>query len=469
MARLEILEQGEIEAIHQATLRILSEVGIVLTHPPARDLLVDAGAQVVGDRVLLPADLVEREVGRCPDRVTVRGREGQEISLGDGKLYWHNLGGARDVYDHYTRKKRPADLNDVHESARLLDAMNGCTSITPLYTPQDVPGPLMSLAMYRHTLAHTTKPVQGPGVLTVAEVDLAVKMAAVIGPPPEVLTLSVSPISPLTFSDNIAASIMEIARQGIGFGPLPCPSAGATAPLSLAGALAQQNAEVLAALVLTQLVHPGLPVIYCGRLAMVDPRTVTSVWGGVELGLVSAATVQVGHRYKLPVNVYGFSTNAHVPDLQNGFERSLNAAIPALAGADELSGIGEMEAGISSSSTQIVIDNEIAASVRRLNRGFVVDKDSLAVEVIASVMNGSRNFIDQMHTVRYLRAGEILVSKLAERRPWDEWERAGRDDMVDRAQAEAERILARHTVPPLEDRQEAELDALMEEAAARLA
>jgi trimethylamine--corrinoid protein Co-methyltransferase len=204
----------------------------------------------------------------------------------------------------------------------------------------------MSLAMYRHSLPNTTKPLQGPGVQNAAEVRAVVNMAEVIGSAAEVLSLSVSPVSPLYFPDDTTAAIIEIARLGIPFAPLPCPTAGTTAPFSIAGALTQQNAEVLAALVLAQVIHPGLPVVYCGRLAMMEPRTGSSVWGGVELGLASAGTVQIGHHYHLPVNVYGFSTNSHVLDVQNGFERALNAAIPALAGADELSGIGEMEAGV---------------------------------------------------------------------------------------------------------------------------
>ncbi|HFD38998.1 MAG TPA: hypothetical protein ENJ31_04005 [Anaerolineae bacterium] len=278
------------------------------------------------------------------------------------------------------------------------------------------------------------------------------------------LTLSVSPISPLTFSADIAASIVEIARQSIPFGPLPCPTAGATAPLSLAGALAQQNAEVVAAIVLAQAVQPGLPIIYCGRLAMMEPRTGASVWGGVELGLASAATVQLGHRYHLPVNVYGFSTNAHGLEIQNGYERALNAAIPALAGADELSGIGEMAAGIMGAYAQMVCDDEIAASVRRLRQGFAVDDEALAVDVIARVMGGSRNFLGQRHTARYLRAGELFLTRLAERRGWEEWQKDGRQGMAERAQAEAERLLAEHQVPPLTANQERELDDLLAEA-----
>jgi trimethylamine--corrinoid protein Co-methyltransferase len=467
-ARLTVLADEEVEAIHRATLRILAEVGIVLTQPEARETLSGAGALIRNDRVILPPDLVERAVGQCPHQVAVRGRSGRTAVLGDGSLHWHNLGGAHSVYDPRTGQRRLAQAQDVRDSARLLDALDRVTTIVPFFTPQDVPGPLMSLAMYRHTLPHTVKPVQGPGVQTAAEVRYTAQMAAVIGPPPQVLTLGISPISPLTFPDEVAEAMMETARLGIPLGPLPCPVAGATAPMSLAGALAQQNAEVLASVVLAQLVQPGLPIVYCGRLATMEPRTGISVWGGVEVGLTSAATVQIGHRYRLPVNVYGLSTNAHTLDVQNGHERALNALVPALAGADELSGIGEMEAGVMGSYAQMVCDDEIAATGHRLRRGFAVDEDALGVEVIAAVMAGSRNFLDQRHTVRYLRAGEVLRAHLAERRSWDEWDRAGREGMIERAQTEAERLLVEHEVPPLAEEQEQALDAIMQEAEAKL-
>ena len=212
------------------------------------------------------------------------------------------------------------------------------------------------------------------------------------------------------------------------------------------------------------MVNPGLPIIYCGRLAMMEPRTGSSVWGGVELGIASAATVQIGHRYDLPVNVYGFSTNAHTLDIQSGYERTLNAVLPALAGADELSGIGEMEAGVMGSYAQMVCDNEIAASVRRVLDGFTVNEDSLAVAVIDKVMGGPRNFLAEPHSVKYLRAGEIMVPQLGERRTFAEWDRTGRRGFVEKAKAEADRILAEHEVLPLEDGQEKELEKIMQTA-----
>jgi trimethylamine--corrinoid protein Co-methyltransferase len=471
--RLSVLAEAQVRAIHLASLRILGEIGVVLTQSEAREILVGAGASLHGDRVLLPAELVAEAVGRCPRQVTLRGRSGQSIVLGGGSLHWHNLGGASTVYDHGTGRCRPATLQDVRDSTRLLDALDGVTNITPFFTPQDVPGPLMALSMYRHALPHTTKPLQGPGTQTAAEVRLAARLASVIGPPGEVLSLGISPISPLFLPDDVAEAMIETARLGIPLGPLPCPTAGATAPMSLAGAVAQQNAEVLASIVLAQVVRPGLPIVYCGRLAAMEPRTGVSVWGGVELGLVSAATVQVAHSYGLPVNVYGLSTNSNVLDLQGGYERALNSIVPALAGADELSGIGELAAGVTGSYAQMVCDDEIAASVRRLRRGFATDEEALAVEVIARVMDGAGqgrggNFLDQRHTVRYLRAGEVLTTRLAERRTWEEWQRGGRQTMADHAQAEAERLLASHEVSPLSDDQERELDEIMREAEAEL-
>jgi trimethylamine--corrinoid protein Co-methyltransferase len=216
--------------------------------------------------------------------------------------------------------------------------------------------------------------------------------------------------------------------------------------------------------VLVQLTQPGLPVIYCGRLAMMEPRSGMSVWGGVELGLASAGTVQIAHRYGLPVNVYGFSTNAHILDEQNGFERALNAVIPALAGADELSGIGEMEAGVSSSFAQMVIDNENAAGILRLRRGFTADEEALAVDVVAAAIQNNGNFMGTKHTVRHLKAGEVLMTRLAERGSWESWQKGGQMSLFERAQAEAERILLEHEVQPLEAVQEAELDKIMQAA-----
>ncbi|MCO5247088.1 MAG: trimethylamine methyltransferase family protein, partial [Anaerolineae bacterium] len=438
----------------EATLRILDETGIVLDHPGARSLLLDHGAREDGGRVCLPAELVKRCVALCPPTVTLQGRGGN-ATLGDGALHVHNLGGARDVLDGPGGETRPAMSADVAASACLLDALPNATTVTPMYTPQDVSAEAMTLVMFAETVRNTTKPINGPGVQTADEARLLFEMLQIVfGDRPQV-SVGVSPVSPLTFPADNTGAILEVARLGLPFGPLPCPQVGATAPMTLAGALALQNAENLAAIVLAQLVRPGLPIIYCGRLAVMDMRTIAPLWGNPETGLISAATVQLGHRYGLPVNVYGLCTTAYDLDMQNGYERAINAALPALAGADEISGIGEMGGGVLSCPAQMVIDDEIAGAVQRLRRGFAVDDETLAVELTRAVMDGDRNYLAQRHTVQHMRGGEVWMGNLAVvEGTWYAWREAGRPTATENAHERAQHLLSTHRVPPLAEDQD---------------
>jgi trimethylamine--corrinoid protein Co-methyltransferase len=147
--------------------------------------------------------------------------------------------------------------------------------------------------------------------------------------------------------------------------------------------------------------------------------------------------------------------------MQSGYERAINALVPALAGADELSGVGEMAGGVCSCNAQMVIDNDIFGMVKRVRRGFEVNADSLAVDVIAHAMDTTHNFLREPHTRKYLRSGEIWQGKLGmQESGWEQWAAAGSPTVIDRAEREAQRILAAHTVPPLEDEQEKELQKI---------
>ncbi len=461
MENLKFLSDTDLQAMHEATLYILNEIGIVWTHKPSLAILMDAGCKMKDGRIQFPPQLVMDCIAKAGKRPSVRGRNGQVNTFGDGNLYFHNLGGARDVFEPRTGERRIALMQDVVDSTRVLDALENCHTVTPFFTPRDIPGELMSLAMYRYCLPHTVKPMQGPGIQNADEVKYALEMAAVMGTPASELTLSLSPVSPLTVHDSAAAAVIEMAKAGVIMANLPAPTSGATSPMTITGSIVQQSAETLSMLVLAQIINPGSGYIYCGRIGMLEPRT-GLIWAGVELGMTSAGTVQLGHYYGFAVNVYGFSTNAHTLDAQNAFERGLNAAIPALAGADELSGIGEMEAGVMSCYAQMVMDNELAASVLRLRKGLNADVEHLAVEIIGNVINGTRNFLGQKHTLKHIRAGEIALTKLAERNSWEAWEeKLGRKQMADRAMDAADKILREHVVPPLEDKQNQELDAIM--------
>jgi trimethylamine--corrinoid protein Co-methyltransferase len=461
MQSFQVLDQNEIDAIHQASLDLLHQTGIQIDHPHATQVLQDAGCRVQNGRLCFTPDIVERSLKQCPPQVSLQGRSGKVIHVGDGQLYWHNLGGAHSILDNPNGDLRPASIRDLQDCTRLLDALDGVDEIVPFFTPQDVPPQLINLAMYRHALPYTTKPLAGPGLQTAQEVRYIHEMAAVIGNPSEVVSVSVSPISPLKFPYDLVAAILEAASLNIPFWPLPCPTTGLSAPLSLAGALALQNAEILACIVLAQLTHPGLPITYCGRLSILEPRSAGSSWGNLAMGLASAACVQIGHSYHLPVNVYGLSTDSNQMDIQNGYERSINALLPALAGADELSGIGELSAGTCTTFAQLLCDNDIVLGIKRLRQGFAVDKDTLALELMKRVIPGDGMFIAEHETVRALRSGETYFPKTVNHLKFEEWMQGGRMGMEQNAQSRVDKLLATHEVPPLGEEQERELDAIM--------
>ena len=385
---------------------------------------------------------------------------GSSVLLGDGSLHVHNLGGARDVYDPSTRQLRPASTGDAAESTRLMDALENVTTITPLYTPRDVEPGQLTLVMFAETVKNTLKPINGPGVHNIEDVKKLHEMAQVVFGDSPAVSVGVSPVSPLNFLGHVAPVIVEVARRHLPLGPLPCPNVGATSPMSLAGSLVQQNAENLATIVLAQLVSPGLPIVYCGRLSVLSMRNGSPIWGNPEVGMMSAATVQIGHYYHLPVNVYGLAASGYTPDIQSGYERAINALVPALAGADELSGVGEMAGGTYSCNAQIVTDNDIFGEIMRICRGFAVDEESLAVDVIAHAMSTTRNFLGEKHTRKYLRSGEVWEGRLGVKEiGWEMWNTAGSPTTIERADRLAMDILAKHEVPPLPDEQ---LNALEE-------
>jgi len=302
MDRLKFLSEDDVKAMHAATLQIMNEVGFFWTHKESLDILTDAGCTIKNNRLCFPPELVENSIAKANKRPMIRGRGGIANELGGGNLYFHNLGGARDIFDARTGTHRSASNQDAIDAIRVLDALPNCHTVTPFFTPPDIANEMMSLHMYRHTLSHTTKPVQGPGIQFGHEVKYAVEMANVVGTPPHELTLSLSPVSPLTMHDVAAAAIMEMAKAGVINSNLPAPTGGATSPMTMTGSIVQQSAETLAPLVLAQLINPGCGFVYCGRLGMLEPRT-GLIWGGVELGLSSAATVQLGHYYGCAVNV----------------------------------------------------------------------------------------------------------------------------------------------------------------------
>lgn len=271
-----------------------------------------------------------------------------------------------------------------------------------------------------------------------------------------------SPSSPLTFDRNTCEIMIRGAEFGVPIDIVPCPMCGGTAPVTLAGGLAQQNAEMMAGIMLYQTVDDSLPTCYSGRLSTLDLRTGANLWGSAELALSSAAAVQLAHRYHIGADVYGVASDVNAYDTQMGLERMMTGLIPAIAGADMLSGIGGAW-GASSAFEMLVVDNEIYGDVFRVLRGIDVDEDRLATDIIDKVGHMG-NFLAQAHTMKYLKMGEIRISTLWDKRSADRIKKDGFRPTQERAKEVVRKILREHDPEPLDKDVAKELEKVVKEA-----
>lgn len=148
MEPLKFLSDDDVKAMHEATLHIMNEVGFIWTHKESLSILTDAGCSVKNNRLCFPPDLVNGSIAKANKRPIIRGRNGNTNEFGGGNLYFHNLGGARDIFDARRGTHRSATSQDAVDAIRVLDALENCHTVTPFFTPPDIANELMSLHMY---------------------------------------------------------------------------------------------------------------------------------------------------------------------------------------------------------------------------------------------------------------------------------------------------------------------------------
>jgi trimethylamine--corrinoid protein Co-methyltransferase len=466
--RLRFLSDNALGRIESTAYRLLDEVGIALDHSAAKEMLHGLGCRVEEDRTRIPRDVVAWAMKNVTPHRDFYNVDGSlAFSLDGGQPRFHNGGGPPFIYDLESGERRPATLKDVADMTRLLDALPHVDVVVPLFGPQDVPPELLAVASTAVTLRNTRKPVSSAAIDKPEYVDYVVEMAVACCGGMEAyrerpsMTISVSPVSPLTFSAEITASILAVVESGSPFYPLPAPSLGATSPITMAGALAQQHAEVLASLVIAAAARPGAMVGYSSRINPIDLRTAVSSWGGPEVGMSGACAAQLARRLGLPCDSYGLSTSATRLDAQFAYERLVNAFVPALAGVDILSGVGTTDSGMAGALEIAVIDDEITSLLKHVVRGCAVDDDTLAFDVMRDVILGDGVFLGEEHTVKHLRRGALWMPRISVRSTADESEGEG---VVARAKARAAHILNTHRVEPLPDDVGRQLDEIMERA-----
>jgi trimethylamine--corrinoid protein Co-methyltransferase len=271
--------------------------------------------------------------------------------------------------------------------------------------------------------------------------------------------------SPLATVQAQLEGLVILAEHGQPALMSPEAMAGTTAPVTLAGLLVQHNAEVLAHIVMAQVVNPGTPVLYGSVSTVAEMKAGTTTLGAVETGLISSACTQLAHFYDLPCRVVAGATEAKTFDIQCGFERQRSLLLAAMAGANYITCVGTLESTMAGGHELAVIDNDLIGMVKRALNGIEVTDETLALDVIKKVgSNGS--YIMESHTLEHFRK-ELYISGIVDQGKRETWHKGGRRGMLENARDQARKILSEHRKKELDPKLSKELDAYVKMAAAR--
>jgi len=470
--RFSVLALSDIERIHELSQKVLAETGILLHYPPARQLLSDHGASVDEARqvVRIPRRLVEQALTAAPRAVAVYSqadpRKDYRLCL-DGPRYARTTTALNWILDAHVSQRRPVLEADVINWTRVIHALPNIHFAGSLNDQEEAvkSAEVRCLARMLH---YTDKPFMfsafsGEGMRWLWRLTEVVQDT---GRLPRFMVLS-SVNSPLVYGWGQCEAAMVSAELGIPVCINSSAVAGATAPVTLAGNVVQMNAEMLAALTILQLHRPGAPVVYAAHPMALDMKTGMASISMGEVGLMSAACIEIGRFYGLPTGSNGICTDACTPDPMATLEKWANGYLPLMAGANVNGGAGSLACVSTVSLEQVVLDNEVYGHMLRQARGLQVDDETLAADVIAAVGPGN-SYIMEEHTLAHFR-GEYYHSPLANRLSAPTWEAAGAHDALDRAADRVRDILAAPPKVFLSDEQSREVRAVLVKAEASLA
>ncbi len=451
---LQMLSEDEVEHIHQGSMKILAETGVVVHHDEVRKLLEGAGCRVDHTTGLakIPEELVASTAAHAPSEVLLAARDSRhDMRLGDGKVYARVPGGAPrilDVETHAWRSPVKQDVADIATVADALDYVNG-VSMFPVVL-DDVPNEHVDVhaaeAAFHHTGKHLFYVCHNPELI-----DRVIEMASAVAGSDEelerrpLLSALAEATAPLQLVEEQLQVLMAFAERGLPLMLHAHPIAGLTSPVTLAGELVVTHAEIMSLVIIAQLIRPGTPVVYGMSSSVPDMRNAMNLAGAVEIGLLGAAVAQLASQYELPCAMTS-GIDAKVPDAQASMDRLLTLLPPVLAGID-LVNISTTDTKLTFCLEQLAIDNEILAAVGRYLQGIRVDDETLALDLIAQTGPGGE-FVTTDHTLQHHRQ-ELLSSRLLSREPRDVWQQDGVTNTWERAREMVKRILAEHQPPPL--------------------
>ena len=452
--RYKPLTDADVYKIHRAALDVLEQVGLADAIPSCIEVCTAAGA-ILNDagRLIFPRALVEDVLAKAARRFPLHGQDPQHDMEPWGKrVYFGTAGAAVNIVDPITGAYRESTVRDAYDIARIVDCMEHIHFYQRSVVCRDIADPAdMDFNTCYASVSGTTKHV-GTSWVAPEQCEASLKMLHVVAggddkwrERPFVSQSNCFVVPPLKFATD-ACRCLEIAvRGGMPVLLLSAGQAGATAPASLAGAIVQEVAEVLAGLVYVNAIRPGAVAIFGTWPFVSDLRTGAMSGGSPEQALLSAACGQMAHFYDLTGGTASGMTDSKIPDAQAGMEKAYNHALVGNSGANLIYESAGMHASLLGFSLEsVVIDNDIIGAVQRTIRGIDVSDEAISVETIRDVcLKGPGHYLGSDQTLKLMQS-EYVYPAVGDRRSPNDWAERGSKNIVDRAMETVKEILARH-------------------------
>jgi trimethylamine--corrinoid protein Co-methyltransferase len=466
---LKLLTEGEVERIHQASLSLLADPGVMSDSDLILDTFSKAGVKVDRDRrvIYLSEEIVTESLASAPKSFTLYGRDPRrDLLLESGQVYF-GMGGASEPFywDYDLGVPRPPTKADVVNCTRLGERLENVDFVLSICSAGDVPKDEIFLHEYDALMRNTTKPLiyAAPGRFFARKY---IEMACAASGGEEAfrrrpwISAFVTPVAPLRVTP-LDEMLYEFAEFNIPALVRPGPMMGATSPATLAANLAQTNAESLFVIVLTQLLRPGMPVIFGAATPAMDMTTTLCTYGSPDEAVGRAMVAQLGHYYGLPSENTA-ATESKLPDSAAAAEAMYGMMLNALSGTTMTQTMGTLASGFYGAAEQLVICDEMARMIKYLLRGVQVSEDTLALDVIREIGHGG-NFLTHDHTASFFRK-ELYFPQLFRRLTIDQWEARGGKSILEEAHQHVQDVLSTAGPAPLPDGADEELQRILAEA-----
>ena len=427
--QLRVINDDQIAQIHAATLEVLERTGVKMTHPRGLELLSGAGCRIEGDRVRIPAWLVEDSIRKAPSRVVLGTRTGKRtVFLERDKSFFGPSLDCIDYMDPRTHVRSRYTSKHAAETAALVDALPNYQWYMIIGMADDVPADIADRVVARQTMTNCEKPLVFCCKDVNSERDIYEMALLLCGgkenfdKAPYIVHYS-EPISPLVYYDPAVDKLLFSAENNIPIINFPAPQASGSSPSTFAGSIVQASAESLSGCVLAQLANPGASFIYGAFTTIMDMQTSVFSYGANEMSLMTGALAQMAQYYKIPFFGTAGATDSKFCDAQAGAEAAFEILCSASVGSSLVHDCGAwMDHGSLVSPEYMVLTHEIVDMAKHFMEGIEVSENTLAVDIINKVGPGG-HYLQEKHTKQNFK--KVKYSKIFERMFYDEWEKAG--------------------------------------------